>query len=88
MNFNLWLDHLHPVHPASFVEFHGLCKVKKWTDEVFHLSDIAETHPHSAYSYCICSWGDSQVELLGAFCEFAQFINFAAHFVNGVSIHR
>ena len=24
-------------------------KVKKWTDEVLHLSEIAKTHPHSAF---------------------------------------
>ena len=41
----------------SFVTKYVSNKVKKWTDEVLRLSEIAKTHPHSAYqtvqSYCL-----------------------------------
>ena len=33
----------------TFVTKYVSSKVKKWTDEVLHLSDIAKTHPYAAF---------------------------------------
>ena len=34
----------------SFTESYVSNKVKMWSEEILSLSNIAETHPHSAYS--------------------------------------